>query len=176
MKHKRVVFPLLLAVKVLSYTGYLVPASRRAEFFLQVFMTDFHSFRRGKYQVIRSFLPRGGVWKVFHSCFCQLANRFSFLLLLPRSDKDCQRRVQKLLFNLYAFDANLFLNSWTLLFVTVPCFRHPGLPIIKKEQGYCRNSEIAVLRGAVGQYNVIHTLPYESVSPMHKSAYVVECP
>lgn len=39
-----------------------------------------------------------------------------------------------------------------------------------------RNSEIAVLRGAVGQYNVIHTLPYESVPPMHKSTYVVECP
>ena len=56
MKRKRVVFPLLLAVKVLSYTGYLVPASGRAEFFLQVFMTDFHSFRRGKYQVIRSFV------------------------------------------------------------------------------------------------------------------------
>ena len=75
---------------------------------------------------------------MFRSCFCQLANRSSFLLSLPRSDKDCQPRVQKLLFNLYAFDANLFLNSWTLLFVTVPCFRHPGLPIIKKEQGYCQ--------------------------------------
>ena len=31
-------------------------AFRRVEFFLQVFMTDFHSFRRGKYQVIRSFV------------------------------------------------------------------------------------------------------------------------
>ena len=70
----------------------------------------------------------------------------------------------------------MYVNSWTLLFVTAPCFRHPGLPIIKKEQGYCRNSEIAVLRGAVGQYNVIHTLPYDSVPPMYKSAYVVECP
>ena len=37
-------------------------------------------------------------------------------------------------------------------------------------------TEIAGLRGAVGQYNVIQTLPYKSVAPMHKSAYVVECP
>ena len=49
-------FLLLLTAKVLSYIGYLVPASCRAEFFQQVFMTDFHSFRRGKYQVIRSFV------------------------------------------------------------------------------------------------------------------------
>ncbi|RMX49993.1 hypothetical protein pdam_00016662 [Pocillopora damicornis] len=34
------------AVKVLSCTGCLVPAFRRVEFFSQVFMTDFHSFRR----------------------------------------------------------------------------------------------------------------------------------
>ena len=56
VKRKRIVFLHLLAVKVLSYTGYLVPAFRRVEFFSQVFMTDFHSFRRGKYQVIRSFV------------------------------------------------------------------------------------------------------------------------
>ena len=37
-------------------------------------------------------------------------------------------------------------------------------------------TEIAGLRGAVGQYNVIHTLPYKSLAPMNKSAYVVECP
>ena len=37
-------------------------------------------------------------------------------------------------------------------------------------------TEIAGLRGAVGQYNVIQTLPYKSVAPMNKSAYVVECP
>ena len=55
-------------------------------------------------------------------------------------------------------------------------FRYLRLPIIKKEQSYCGNSEIAVLRGAVGQCNVIPTLPYESVPPMYKSAYVVECP
>ena len=28
--------------------------------------------------------------------------------------------------------------------------------------------------GAVGQYNEIHSLPYESVIPMHKSAHMVE--
>ena len=38
------------------------------------------------------------------------------------------------------------------------------LPLIKV------NSEIPVLRGVIGQYNVIRTLPYESVAPMHKSA------
>ena len=37
-------------------------------------------------------------------------------------------------------------------------------------------TEIAGLRGAVAQYNVIQTLPYKSVAPMHYSAYVVECP
>ena len=37
-------------------------------------------------------------------------------------------------------------------------------------------TKIAGLRGAVAQYNVIQTLPYKSVAPMHKSAYVVECP
>ena len=37
-------------------------------------------------------------------------------------------------------------------------------------------TEIAGLRGAVGQYNVIQTLPYKSVAPMHESACVVECP
>ena len=139
VKRRRVVFLLLLAVKVLSYTGYLVPAFRRVEFFSQVFMTDFHSFRRGKYQVIRSFVPEENIWIVFHSCFCQLASLLVSLLL--RSDKDCQRRGRKLLFKLYAFDNNLYVNSWTLLLVIVPCFCHPGLTIIKKEQGYCRNSE-----------------------------------
>ena len=50
----------------------------------------------------------------------------------------------------------IILDSF--LFVIVQCFRYLRLPIIKKEQGYCGNSEIAVLRGAVGQYNVnIHT-------------------
>ena len=43
-----VVFLLLLAVKVLSDIGYLVLAFRRVEFFLRVFMTDFHSCRKGK--------------------------------------------------------------------------------------------------------------------------------
>ena len=37
-------------------------------------------------------------------------------------------------------------------------------------------TKIAGLRGAVAQYNVIQTLPYKSVAPMHKSANVVECP
>ena len=36
--------------------------------------------------------------------------------------------------------------------------------------------EIAGLRSAVGKYNVLQTLLYKSVAPMHKSAHVVECP
>ena len=48
MKRRCVVFFLLLAVKVLSDIGYLVLAFRRVEFFLRVFMTDFHSCRKGK--------------------------------------------------------------------------------------------------------------------------------
>ena len=48
VKIRCVVFLLLLAVKVLSDIGYLVPAFRRLEFCLQVFMTDFHSCRKGK--------------------------------------------------------------------------------------------------------------------------------
>ena len=79
-------------------------------------------------------------------------------------------------FKLFALDINLYDNSWSFPLVIVQCFRYLRLPIIKKEQSYCGNSEIAVLRGAVGQYNVIHTLSYESVPPMYKSASVVECP
>ena len=37
-------------------------------------------------------------------------------------------------------------------------------------------TEIAGLRGAVGQYNVIQTLLYKSVVPMNKSAHMVKCP
>ena len=48
VKRRCVVFLLLLAVKVLSDIGYLVLAFRRVEFFLQVFMTDFHACRKGK--------------------------------------------------------------------------------------------------------------------------------
>ena len=33
-----------------------MPAFRGAEFFLQVFMADFYSFRRGKYKVVDSFV------------------------------------------------------------------------------------------------------------------------
>ena len=36
-------------------------------------------------------------------------------------------------------------------------------------------TEMAGLRGAVGQYNVIQTLLYKSVVPMHKSAHMVKC-
>ena len=36
-------------------------------------------------------------------------------------------------------------------------------------------TEIAGLRDAVEQCNVIQTLPYKSVAPMHKSNYVVWC-
>ena len=74
--------------------------------------------------------------------------------------------MEKLLFKLFAFDTNLCVNSWTCLLVIVPCFRYQGLLIIQNEQSYCRKFEIAVLKGAVGQYNIIHTLLYESVPPI----------
>ena len=56
VKHGCIVFLLLLTVKVLIYIGDLVPAFRRREFLLQVFMADFNSFRSGKYEVIDSFV------------------------------------------------------------------------------------------------------------------------
>ena len=56
VKRGCIVFLLLLTLKVLIYIGDLVPAFRRAEFFLQVFMADFNSFRRGKYKVVDSFV------------------------------------------------------------------------------------------------------------------------
>ena len=45
-----------MAVKVLFCIGDLVLASRWLEFFLQVFITNFNSFRRGKYKVVRSLI------------------------------------------------------------------------------------------------------------------------
>ena len=69
------------------------------------------------------------------------------------------------LFKLCAFDINLCVNSWTCLLVIIPCFRYQGLLIIQNEQSYCRNFQIAMLKGADGQYNVIQMLAYESVPP-----------
>ena len=81
----------------------------------------------------------------------------------------------KFLFKWFSFDTNLYVNSWNCLFVIVPCFR------CRASNNSIRNkviveTEMVGLRGAVGQYNVIQTLPNKSVAPMHKSAYVVECP
>ena len=81
----------------------------------------------------------------------------------------------KFLFKWFSFDTNLYVNSWNCLFVIVPCFR------CRASNNSIRNkviveTEMAGLRGAVGQYNVIQALPNKSVAPMHKSAYVVECP
>ena len=72
-----------------------------------------------------------------------------------------------LLLKLFAFDTNLCVNSRTCLFfsVIVPRFRYEGLLLIQNEQSYCRNFQMAVLKGADGQYNVIPTLPYKSVPP-----------
>ena len=72
--------------------------------------------------------------------------------------------MKKLLFKLCAFDINLCVNSWACLSVIVPCFRYQGL-IIQDEQSYRRNFQIAALKGADGQYDVIHMLPYKSVPP-----------
>ena len=107
--------------------------------------------------------PFSPLFFLFFSCFF-------FLLLRTLIDEDCKRRWQ-----------NSFLNDFPLtlicmsILVNVPCFR------CRASNNSIRNNvivetEIAGLRGAVGQYNVIQTLPYKSVAPMHESAYVVECP
>ena len=59
----------------------------------------------------------------------------------------------------------LILGHVFFFSVIVPRFRYEGLLLIQNEQSYCRKFQMAVLKGADGQYNVIPTLPYESVPP-----------
>ena len=70
----------------------------------------------------------------------------------------------------------MYVNYWNCLLVIVSMFS-----LSRAFNNSIRNkvivgTEIAGLRSAVGQYNVIQTLLYKSVVPMHKSAHVVECP
>lgn len=66
-------------------------ASRRAEFFLQDFMADFNSFRRGKYKVVRSLVSEESYEKYSIVALVSqpLASHFSFPMLLQSIDKDC---------------------------------------------------------------------------------------
>ena len=94
---QKFVFLLSITVEILFCIRDLELAFRRVKFFLQVFTTDFNSFRRGKYKVIRSLVSEESYENYFFRCSGQLAS-LPFFLLLTRIDKDCQRRCQNTLF------------------------------------------------------------------------------
>ena len=83
-----VVFLLSITVEILFCIRDLELAFRRVKFFLQVFTTDFNSFRRGKYKVIRSLVSEESYQNYSFRCSGQLAS-LPFFLLLTRIDKDC---------------------------------------------------------------------------------------
>ena len=96
MKRKRYVLLLPVAVKVLFCIGDLELPFRRVKFFLQVCTTDFNSFRRGKYKVVRSLVSEESYENYPFRSFGQLAFLASlffvvvfFLLLLTLIDEDC---------------------------------------------------------------------------------------
>ena len=67
----------------------LVLTFRSVEFFLQVFMTDFNSFKRGKYKEVRSLVSEEASENYSFVSLVSLS-RFSFFPLpLTRIDKDC---------------------------------------------------------------------------------------
>ena len=66
-----------------------------------------------------------------------------------------------MLFKWFALDTNLYVNSWNCRLVIFHVFAIYGLQQFNEEQSYCGNCEI--LRCAVGQYNVLQTLPHKSV-------------
>ena len=55
-------------------------AFRRVKFFLQVFTTDFNSFRRGKYKVIRSLVSVESYENYSFRCSGQLASLLLFVI------------------------------------------------------------------------------------------------
>ena len=80
MKRKRCVPLPPVAVKVLFCIGDLELAFRRVKFFLQVFTTDFNSFRRGKYKVIRSLVSVESYENYSFRCSGQLASLLLFVI------------------------------------------------------------------------------------------------
>ena len=79
MKRKRCVPLPPVAVKVLFCIGDLELAFRRVKFFLQVFTTDFNSFRRGKYKVVRSLVSEESYENYFFRCSGLLASLLLFV-------------------------------------------------------------------------------------------------
>ena len=75
MKLKRFVLLLPVAVKVLFCIGDLELAFRRVEFVLQVFTTDFNSFSRGKYKVVRSLVSE----ELYENYPCRCFGKSAFL-------------------------------------------------------------------------------------------------
>ena len=69
-----VVFLLSITVEILFCIRDLELAFRRVKFFLQVFTTDFNSFRRGKYKVIRSLVSEESYENYFFRCSGQWAS------------------------------------------------------------------------------------------------------
>ena len=78
VKHKCPVLLLPVAVRVLFCIRNLELAFRRVEFFLQVFTTDFNSFRRGKYKEVRSLISEESCENYSFRCSGQLASFFFF--------------------------------------------------------------------------------------------------
>ena len=84
---QKFVFLLSITVEILFCIRDLELAFRRVKFFLQVFTTDFNSFRNGKYKVICSLVSEESYENYFFRFSGQLAS-LPFLLL-TRIDKDC---------------------------------------------------------------------------------------
>ena len=66
-------------IRVLFCIRSLELAFRRVEFFWQVFTTDFNSFRRGKYKVVRSLISEESCENYSFRCSGQLASFFFFV-------------------------------------------------------------------------------------------------
>ena len=71
---------LSITVEVLFCIRDLELAFRRVKFFLQVFTTDFNSFRRGKYKVIRSLVSVESYENYSFRCSGQLASLLLFVI------------------------------------------------------------------------------------------------
>ena len=77
---QKFVFLLSITVEILFCIQDLELAFRRVKFFLQVFTTDFNSFRRGKYKVIRSLVSVESYENYSFRCSGQLASLLLFVI------------------------------------------------------------------------------------------------
>ena len=75
---QKFVFLLSITVEILFCIQDLELAFRRVKFFLQVFTTDFNSFRTGKYKVIRSLVSEESYENYSFRCSGQLASLLFF--------------------------------------------------------------------------------------------------